>query len=272
MSTMLSIAWEPEIRGLLTVIIAVVALCGSVYLILATNMGARLGLLVALAGLSGWMVMMGVIWMTYGIGLKGNEPSWKPAQPFTVVRDAALLPQAEVLVNSVKIPEGASPVEAAAAGAKALQEENWKVLPIEDKGRGQSIAAADEIIQVEAELYAGGEYQAVAVYDRGGERYPKIGDELDFFAFFHKPHYAIVEIAALVPQRVEPGRAPARPVIDESKPHQYIVMIRDLGTKRQPALLVTFGSGIFFLITCLMLHRRDRTLAANLAMPVPAGA
>jgi len=37
MSTMLSIAWEPEIRGLLTVIIAVVALCGSVYLILATN-------------------------------------------------------------------------------------------------------------------------------------------------------------------------------------------------------------------------------------------
>ena len=272
MSTMLSIAWEPEIRGLLTVIIAVVALCGSVYLILATNMGARLGLLVALAGLSGWMVMMGVIWMTYGIGLKGNEPSWKPAQPFTVVRDAALLPQAEVLVNSVKIPEGASPVEAAAAGAKALQEENWKVLPIEDKGRGQSIAAADEIIQVEAELYAGGEYQAVAVYDRGGERYPKISDELDFFAFFHKPHYAIVEIAALVPQRVEPGRAPARPVIDETKSHQYIVMIRDLGTKRQPALLVTFGSGIFFLITCLMLHRRDRTLAANLAMPVPAGA
>ena len=145
---MLSIAWEPEIRGLLTVIIAVVALCGSVYLILATNMGARLGLLVALAGLSGWMVMMGVIWMTYGIGLKGNEPSWKPAQPFTVVRDVALLPQADVLVNSVKISPDASPVEAAAAGAKALQEENWKVLPTDDKGRGQSIAATDEIIQV----------------------------------------------------------------------------------------------------------------------------
>lgn len=270
MSTILGIGWEPEIRGLLTVIISVIALCGSVYLLLATNVGVRLGLLVALAGLSGWMVMMGVIWMTYGIGLKGNEPSWKPAQPFTIVSDVSLLPQAEVLANSVKISQDAPPVDAAAVGAEALQKENWKVLPIDDKGRGQSIAAADEIIQVEAELYSGGEYQAVAVYDRGGERYPKIGDKLDFLAFFHKPHYAIVEIAALVPQRVEPGRAPARPVIDESKPHQYVVMIRDLGTKRQPALLVTSGSGIFFLICCWMLHRRDSTLAANLATPVPA--
>ena len=262
---MLSIAWEPEIRGLLTVIIAVVALCGSVYLILATNMGARLGLLVALAGLSGWMVMMGVIWMTYGIGLKGNEPSWKPAQPFTVVRDVALLPQAEVLVNSVKIPEGASPVEAAAAGAEALQEENWKVLPIEDKGRGQSIAAADEIIQVEAELYAGGEYQAVAVYDRGGERFPKINDSLDFVAFFHKARYALVEVVPIVPQRTEPGRAPARPVADETQPHRYIYMIRDLGAKRQPAIMITFGSGLIFVILCWLLHRRELVLRENLA-------
>ena len=43
----LAISWEPELRGLLIVIIAVGMLCGSIYLILATNLGARLGFLVA---------------------------------------------------------------------------------------------------------------------------------------------------------------------------------------------------------------------------------
>jgi len=91
-------------------------------------------------------------------------------------------------------------------------------------------------------------------------------------AFFHKPSYAVVEIAPLVPQRSEPGRAPARPVIDESQPHQYVVMIRDLGTKRQPATFITIGSTIIFLICCWLLHRRDRIVAANRGLAVPAKA
>ena len=48
MSALLAIGWKPELRGILIVIIAVVVLCGSIYLILATNLGARLGFLVAL--------------------------------------------------------------------------------------------------------------------------------------------------------------------------------------------------------------------------------
>jgi hypothetical protein len=45
MNALLSIGWEPELRGLLTVIIGAVALCGSVYLLLGTNLGIRLGCL-----------------------------------------------------------------------------------------------------------------------------------------------------------------------------------------------------------------------------------
>ena len=77
--------------------------------------------------------------------------------------------------------------------------------------------------------------------------------------------YAVVEIAPLLPQREEPGRAPARPVIDESQPHQYVIMIRDLGTKRQPAFFITVGSTIIFLLCCLMLHRRDKMVAAHVS-------
>jgi hypothetical protein len=54
-------------------------------------------------------------------------------------------------------------------------------------------------------------------------------------------------------------------VIDESQPHQYVVMVRDLGSKRQPAFFITIGSGIIFLLCCLMLHRRDRMLADNIS-------
>ena len=38
------IAWDPQIRGFLAVLVGVVVLMGSVYLLLGTNLGARLGL------------------------------------------------------------------------------------------------------------------------------------------------------------------------------------------------------------------------------------
>ncbi|NBO80111.1 MAG: hypothetical protein EBV42_02505 [Actinobacteria bacterium] len=71
----LAINWEPQLRGYTVVIIAAVVLIGGTYLVVGTNLGARLGFLVILAGLFGWMVAMGAIWWTYGIGLKGREPS-----------------------------------------------------------------------------------------------------------------------------------------------------------------------------------------------------
>ncbi|MFM7650472.1 MAG: hypothetical protein ACKO6O_05705, partial [Acidimicrobiaceae bacterium] len=107
------------------------------------------------------------------------------------------------------------------------------------------------------------EYLSIAVYDKGGERWPKINESLDFFAFFHDPHYSIVEVAPIVPQRVEPGRAPAKPVVDETQPHRYVYMLRDLGTKRQPSILITIGSTIIFLLLCRLLHVRDLRLREN---------
>ena len=78
---------------MLIVIIAVVTLCGSIYLVLATNLGARLGFLVTLTGLAGWMALMGIIWMIYGIGLKGPEPSWEAIPGRTVLQDTDALYQ-----------------------------------------------------------------------------------------------------------------------------------------------------------------------------------
>lgn len=71
------ISWEPEIRGVLVAAVGTAVLMGSVWLILATNMGHRLATLVSAAGLMGWMAMMGLIWAFYGIGLRGDPPAWE---------------------------------------------------------------------------------------------------------------------------------------------------------------------------------------------------
>lgn len=71
------LAWDPEIRGFLAVLTGVVVLCGSVWLLLSTNSGLRLGSLIALAGFFGWMAIMATVWWVYGIGYAGDAPSWE---------------------------------------------------------------------------------------------------------------------------------------------------------------------------------------------------
>jgi hypothetical protein len=178
------------------------------------------------------------------------------------------LNRAEAIDTPIDI-EGLSATDAAKKVSAALVEDGWTVLDDSDPRRGQAVASADEIIQVEAEEFSAGEYIPVAVYDKGGERYPKIGESLDFFAFKHKPRYSIVEVAPLLEQRVEPGRAPARAQVDTSQPHRYVVMIRDLGARRQPALFIMFGSAIIFFLLAWVLHRRETILRENLALKSP---
>ena len=268
-SALLAIGWEPEIRGALTVILAIVVLCGSVYLILATNVGARLGILIALAGLSGWIMLMGLIWMIYGIGLKGPEPSWVAVPGRTVLQDDGALFQASVLQTQVDVPAGATPTESAQIVQDQFIAEGWALLPEDDPSFGQASASAGVFLE-ESGAFSAGQFTPVAVYDIGGERWPLINESLDFFAFRHDPHFVVVEVAPLVETRTEPGRAPTPPVIDETRPRQYVYMVRDLGAQRQPAFFVMLGSGIVFFALCWLLHRREMILRQNRSLaPVP---
>jgi hypothetical protein len=261
---MLAIGWMPEIRGILTVIIAVVVFCGSVYLLLGTNVGARLGFLLSIAGLAAWMASMGAIWWAYGLGLQGRAPAWVVASGVNLMRTPGDLDQSHI-IDDIELDPNASYVDQATSADEQLQADGWHLLAEDDPQRGQAIASADEIIQQEFELYAAGDYIAVNVFDKGGEAWPKISDALDFTALRHNPHYALVEIAPVVHQRTEPGRAPATPIADDEQPHEYVLMVRDLGSKRQPATFLTLGAGLIFGATCWLLHRRDRVVATHLA-------
>ncbi len=246
---LLAVSWQPEIRGIIVVLIGFGVLCGSIYLVLTTNLGSRLGFLVALAGLAAWLMMLGTFWWVYGIGLKGNPPAWIGKE----VVGGSLANAGSDVVRGVDV-SGATTDHAV---------DGWKRLAEDDPSFGQDVAAADDILQNKTQLFKAGDYKAIAVYSKGGRRYPKINNTLDFLAFFHRPHYSLVEVQPVIPALPEPGRAPPTPTLDPSKSPTYVLMERDLGTQRQPAVSLTIGAGLLFALCCYTLHRRDRTLRAN---------
>ncbi|MFM7068732.1 MAG: hypothetical protein ACKOYM_04650, partial [Actinomycetes bacterium] len=182
-----------------------VVLCGSVYLILATNTGVRTGFLIAITCLTGWMFTMGAIWWTYGIGLKGKDPSWIERE-VNFTRDDAVsveqvngLPRTEDLPNPVELlgeftaanPDVAKRIEATegadfepASLTKAVtvvpelktqlddQLNGWRILPESDARRGDAVAASDAtLIATKAfgEATSSADYTTKDVFFYGGK-------------------------------------------------------------------------------------------------------
>ena len=200
-AAMLAINWFPEIKGILIVTVAVVVFMGSIYLILATNMGARLGFLVALAAIAGWFFLMGCVWWTYGKGFLGPAASWKPVANVSVLQDTdrAVRRQRSERVASRRPPGPRSrwptrspSTSSTRAGTSCCRRSRRTSRPARRRRPCWRRPGA----------FDAGEFQVVNVFEKGGERSPTFfGGSVDFLAFWHKPHYALVEVAPLVPQR-----------------------------------------------------------------------
>lgn len=288
--TLAAIGWDPEIRGILTVVVAVVILCGSVYLIVATNVGSRLGFLIALAGLFGWFVTMGVIWWIYGIGRIGRLPSWEVVEvnygdtSQAQVEDVRNLPAFEELPTGDEViadnPELAelfvgdpdvTLAEIAALDPEVLEQYDfggWEVLSSADVGEAQ--ASADAYL-VEAGFFGEpGEYVLLEGFEEGGkpERegdsvWERITNKVEQIAMItHPPHYAVVQVQAVAPAVVEPGEAAPTPEADPTQPVVSVIMERDLGEQRLPPALFTLASVILFAVSVSMLNKRDRDAKA----------
>ena len=234
----LTISWDPTIRGYLVVATGVAVLCGSVYLLLATNTGIRLGFLIAAAGLAGWMTIMGLVWWLYGIGWVGEESSWH-------VR--------EVVVSEE--PEDTS----GAATEDARDLSDWEDLP---EGGGDAAAAADEALTGEdsplATFESTQDYTLIAAKETGGKDEDSLLSELPGP---HPPHYAVIQVQPVVDVEVPFGETPPPPEPDPDAQVFTVVMERDLGSKRLVPAAFTIVSGIVFGITCNVLHRRDKLVA-----------
>ena len=252
------LTWDPQIRGSLILLTAIVILCGSVWLLLATNVGARLGFLLAVAGLTGWMTLLGIMWTVTPstTGPKGRDPRW----------------QVTGVVSGDIGPTAPEPLQT------SLQDESvWNELPAADPQRAEIETAAVEFLADDEAAAAYGiedsaDYIVDDAWDRGGEAEGPFG-VLNFrpFDVFHKPHYAAFRLRPTVEQEVEPGEAPPEPRADPAKDPLTVVLVRDLGTRRLPVFLTAVGSGILFAVTLYVLHRRDKeAMAARGLIPAEA--
>ena len=250
--TVAGISWKPEIRGLLTVAIAVAILCGSVYLLLATNVGSRLGFLIALTALFGWLAILGSVWWMYGKGPLGAAPSWQ------------VIEITEGDLSQAHLPE--------VAGDPDLS--TWKELPAGDADRAEAQATVDAELTTSdnARFDATTDYVAIDAWAVGGK--PVRTDEsllgrvrwavTDALRVDNPTHYAIIQVRPAIATQAIPGQAPPTPTADPSQPVISVIMVRDLGDLRFPPAMVTIGSLILFLVLCNVLHRRDKLLNEHL--------
>ena len=299
--------WAPGFKGILIVAIAVVVLCGSVALILGTNSGARLGFLIALAGLFGWFVVMGSIWSIYGIGPKGRAPTWNvvstvtgsPSGSAIVVAEGLPLPSdmpdpADERTRTPELikafpPEGKEPtlgdlisIDESLRESINDQVDPWKMLETSNKytGETQSVVSEDLGPDGQAKFESAADYIVIDTYVTGGKTGRTSNSILGRIKYKFTsalelnspPFYAAVQLQPVVAQETKPGQAPPLPVADKDAPIYTIVLERDRGEVRLPSIAFTIFSGIVFGITCNMLHRRDKLAMAQRSAVVAAGA
>lgn len=250
-----ALQWDPHIRGALIVITAALILPGSVYLLLATNMGARLGLLLAVTGLTGWLFLMGAIWTVYGIGLQGRVPEWVTKEIVTGDVSQSTLDAMDGFPK--KWHELQAGKDKVLADAQAAADQ--VLAPSTAPAGGHGGESAPEEPEFEPPFKSAEEYVPKTTgYEIGGDNELfTIGHHK--FYFGHSPHWAVVQVQPAKQQAAQPGQV-VKPEADPSKPVTSVIMERDLGSLRVPPFLVSLSAGVIFGICCFVLHQRDKEI------------
>lgn len=286
-NTFAGIGWDPEIRGILTVVVGVAVLMGSVYLLLATNVAARLGFLLSLAAIFGWLTIHGVTWWLYppGNGPAGRIPSWEIEEINHGDLEQAQLSEARDLDTS-GLPTPEELREMTPEELEQLSDEQadllneWRLLPEGDAARGEAQTTIDAALAtgIVGGLGDPSDYIYLYAFDTGGKperksdgAFDRVANEItNSLRITSPPHYAIVQLQPALAQEEVPGEPPPTPEVNESAGVISVVLVRDLGERRLPAALVTVGSASVFGLLCMMLHQRDRRVKEHREAPLPA--
>jgi hypothetical protein len=246
--------WYPTILGILVVVSAVVLFCGSVYLLLATNLGAKLGFLVAAAALSGFMMLLSLLWLTTASPLntlKGRVPSWKPVELLesdlarSNITDVAQITESTKQVDPTEATNVKAAVDAAVVKPKATNGEE----PPEPTKFATFDDTTEYLVPATYEVGGGGRTQV----DFGGS-FPWV------HVSFHNPKYAVATICPILVQEVPFGDPIPEAKCDPDQPVTHVVLERDLGSLRIPPFVVFLASSILFGLSLLGLHWRERDL------------
>lgn len=281
------IGFDPFFRGLLSVLVGIVVLVGGTYLLIATNTGARAGMLIAMAGLFGWMFLMGIIWTIYGIGWRGNPPTWALVEinvdDVDDTDDGLLFSEVEVaqgLVGADVSVQKDDPDEAQVAALEKSRETDlggWRYLTTSDGVRGEAQASADAYL-IEEQVFASGEYLPLQFggFTTGGK--PVLDEDASMagrvWHFFdetflnptHSQELMIIQARAIINKPNFPGQAPPVAEVDLEAPLVSVIMERDRGGPfpgiisglRFTPFMFTVANGLLFAVFAWALHNRDR--------------
>ena len=250
--------WDPTILGVLVVLSAVGLFCGSVYLLLSTNMGARLGFLVSAACLSGFIVLLSGLWITTATPLNsphGLLAGWDPV---------------EVLDD---------PSESAIPSVREVRERGTRIDSEDDLGQLRPGAEAalvrpDPTDPEAPEPSPFAEFQSSVAFltdFEGYESYEVGGGTRN--VFWHHPRYAVMQYCPVRPTAVDTTE-PVAPTCDPLADRPYLVMRYDYGTLRQPPWIYLGVSLVFFVLSLLGLHWHEKDArerrSSSALQPVPA--
>jgi hypothetical protein len=238
--------WYPTILGVLVVISAIVLFIGSIYLLLGTNLGARLGFLVTFTCLTGFMLILSTLWLTTASPLespKGRVASWSVVENVPDITKA----QTEAVRNIATKENKASATDASnvlSAVDLALITQvgtpTVQVTPNDNR-----FAKFGDITQ----------FMVLETYSIGGSNPQFWKGE-----FNHTPKYAVVEYCKTAQQTTTFGLPPLPPECASGADAQrgFVVAKFDYGTLRLPPFVIIAISGILFGLGLLALHWREK--------------
>ncbi len=259
--------WDPTILGFLTVLAGVVLFCGSTYLLLSTNLGARLAFQVAIAALSGIMVLLSMLWLTTATPLtspKGRTPLWKTIPcpkdnptcgevndlseaPISKISDLARGSHQPISVDEYQGLRSA--VDAALVTKKVVGDTPPPVQPY-------ARFAVSAMVLTNAPVDAAGlpnknGVETLREYIIGGD---------SPYLVKHNPKYAAVEFCEKAPQASDTdiNVKPTTPGCDPTIPHKWLLLEYDYGSIRLPNVFYLLGSSTIFAIALYSLHSREK--------------
>ncbi len=238
--------WYPTILGVLVVIAAIVLFIGSIYLLLGTNLGARLGFLVTFTSLMGFLMILSVLWLTTASPLespKGRVASWSVIENVPDITKA----QTEAVRDIAKKENKASQTDAsnvlAAVDAALVTKQSTPTVTVTPNDN--RFAKFDDVTQ----------FMVLQTYTLGGSN-PQFWKG----QFNHSTKYAVVEYCKTATQTQTFGLPPLPPECASGADAQrgFVVVKYDYGTLRLPPFVVIVITAILFGLGLLALHWREK--------------
>jgi uncharacterized membrane protein (DUF106 family) len=238
--------WYPTILGVLVVVAAIALFIGSIYLLLGTNLGARLGFLVTFTCLMGFMLVLSILWLTTASPLespKGRVASWSVVENVTDITKA----KTEAVRDIAKKANKASQTDASnvLASVDAALIRKVSTPTVTYTPNDNRFAKFDDVTQ----------FMVLQTYTIGGSDPQFWKGEVN-----HAPKYAVVEYCKTATQVQTFGLPPLPPECASGADAQrgFVVAKFDYGTLRLPPFVVIVITAILFGLGLLLLHWREK--------------